>query len=325
MKPDPIPGDEAARLRALERYGILDTESELTFDRVTRLASAIVGTPVALVSLIDKDRQWFKSRVGLDARETPRDISFCGHAVADKSTLIVENALEDARFADNPLVIGEPDIRFYAGIPLETPDGHALGTLCVIDSKPRKLDEDKLRALHDLADIVVRELELRRIALTDPLTGAMNRRMLETVVTKEMKRATRRNRPFSFALLDLDHFKKVNDAHGHDAGDAVLVAFTKIAQSCLREEDFFFRIGGEEFGSLFPETPTDTALVALERIRRSVAEEPFVHGVTSIAVTVSIGLTQQEEGEIDFEDILKRADEALYRAKDMGRNRIERE
>lgn len=158
-----IPRREPERLAALARYEILDTTPEDAFDELARLASVICGTPIALVSLVDVSRQWFKARVGLDATETPRDISFCGHAIHESDLFIVSDALDDARFATNPLVTGEPNIRFYAGAQLTTPDGENLGTLCVIDRRPRRLNEEQRAALRTLARQVIVQLELRRI------------------------------------------------------------------------------------------------------------------------------------------------------------------
>lgn len=152
---------EQARLQNLKAYRVLDTAPEPGFDRITRCAAQIAETPIALVSLVGAERQWFKSRHGLGATETPRSISFCHHAVKAGTPMVVENALEDPRFRDNPLVTGEPHIRFYAGAPLITPAGHAIGTLCVIDTKPRSLSQDALRRLGDLAGLVVDQMELR--------------------------------------------------------------------------------------------------------------------------------------------------------------------
>ena len=161
MIPPAIPPDEEQRLEALKAYEILDTLPESVYDDLTALAAHICQTPIALVSLVDRDRQWFKSRLGLDASETPRDISFCGHVVADRETLIVPDAQRDERFADNPLVTGEPGIRFYAGAPLATPDQHYVGTLCVIDSQPHTLGDQERGLLEALSRQVVSQLELR--------------------------------------------------------------------------------------------------------------------------------------------------------------------
>jgi len=159
MEKPKIPLDEAKRLEALRRLKILDTSPEERFDRLTRLAQNLLGVPIALVSLVDAERQWFKSRQGLDASETPRDISFCGHAILGRDPFVISDATKDPRFADNPLVASAPDIRFYAGVPLRLSSGEAMGTLCVIDRVPRQLDARQTQILLDLGVLVSRELE----------------------------------------------------------------------------------------------------------------------------------------------------------------------
>lgn len=154
--------DESARLAALRSYRILDTEPEAGFDDLTLLASQICGTPIAAISLIDDHRQWFKSAVGLSFREVSRSVAFCTHAMAQPSMMIVPDARQDERFRENPMVTGEPHVRFYAGAPIMTPDGHALGTLCVVDSQPRTLSEEQQQALDALRRQVQSQLELRR-------------------------------------------------------------------------------------------------------------------------------------------------------------------
>ncbi len=154
--------DEKSRLRSLESYNILDTAAEKVFDDLTQLATAICGTPISLVSLVDEERQWFKARTGLDAEQTPRDQAFCAHAIKDNVPFIVEDATRDERFVNNPLVTDDPNIRFYAGMPLIVADGSALGTLCVIDREPRTLTKEQIDALQVLRDAVVSHLELRK-------------------------------------------------------------------------------------------------------------------------------------------------------------------
>jgi GAF domain-containing protein len=160
----PAKNNEAKRLKVLWQYDVLDTVPEEVFDDLTELAARICEAPIALISLVDEDRQWFKSKVGLTINETSRDISFCAHAMKQQELFIIPDATKDLRFANNPLVTSDPKIRFYAGAPLITPDGHALGTLCVIDKVPRQLRPDQQQALRVLARHVMTQLELRRHA-----------------------------------------------------------------------------------------------------------------------------------------------------------------
>lgn len=185
--------EEEKRLEALYDLEILDTSAEERFDRVVRLAAHIAGTPIALVSLVDHDRQWFKARFGLDVCETTRSVAFCDHSIQQDTPLIVSNALNDARFAKNPLVIGEPNIRFYAGFPLILSSGEALGTLCVIDTQPRILSESQTSRLVDLANVVIDELEMRRIALT---------RAREVQDVEQSAQLIRETRNFYRSILD---------------------------------------------------------------------------------------------------------------------------
>jgi len=164
----PIPENEAKRLERLSLYRILDTPNEEVFDRITRIVAQTIGVPIALVSLVDHKRQWFKSKYGLDADETPRDIAFCSHAILGDKPLVIEDATQDPRFFDNPLVVSDPSIRFYAGAPLQTSEGVNLGTLCAIDRRPRQLSDAHRQLLEDLAKIVVDEFELR-VALQDSM------------------------------------------------------------------------------------------------------------------------------------------------------------
>ena len=154
--------DDAARVRALQKYAILDSEPEQAFDDLTFLASYVCKTPIALISLIDEDRQWFKAKVGISATETSRDIAFCSTAIQQADVFVVPDAMKDERFCTNPLVVSEPNIRFYAGAPLINEDGYALGTLCVIDRAPKELGADQELALKALSRLVLMQMEFRR-------------------------------------------------------------------------------------------------------------------------------------------------------------------
>ena len=184
------PANEAGRVAALEKYAILDTDAEQSFDDLTLLASFICETPMALISLVDEDRQWFKSRVGMDAKETTRDIAFCSTAILQADVFVVPDALKDDRFRDNPLVVSDPHIRFYAGAPLINEDGYALGTLCVVDRAPRELAPDQKEALKALSRLVLAQLEFRRnlLLLKETLTdrtGEEHERQRELVHVQE--------------------------------------------------------------------------------------------------------------------------------------------
>jgi len=156
------PINEVGRIAALQKYAILDTDPKQSFDDLTLLASFVCKTPIVLISLVDEDRQWFKSRVGMDAKETSRDIAFCSTAILQSDVFVVSDALKDDRFRDNPLVVSDPHIRFYAGAPLINEDGYALGTLCVVDRAPRELAPDQKEALKALSRLVLAQLEFRR-------------------------------------------------------------------------------------------------------------------------------------------------------------------
>jgi len=160
----PLPTNEAERLAALKEYHILDTGTEQSYDDITILASHICEVPIAMISLVDEARQWFKSRVGLEQQQTPREVAFCAHAILQNEPLIVRDATKDQRFADSTLVTDEPHIRFYAGFPLINPEGLALGTLCVIDGQPRQLSAEQLKTMQALSRQVMTLLELRRVS-----------------------------------------------------------------------------------------------------------------------------------------------------------------
>ena len=341
MKPAPIPDNEAQRLASLQDMLLLSTPDEELFDRVTRTTKRVFEAPIVLVSLIDAQRQWFKSCIGLSVRETPRDISFCGHAVAEDQMLVIPDTMADPRFADNPLVTGAPHIRFYAGRPLRNLAGYAVGTLCVIDQKPRAFDQAEQELLDDLASWVesgFRERELsetqrsiltelqvaRHESLTDPMLSIWNRRAAMELLTRECNHAMRHGQPLSLLVVDVDHFKRVNDTYGHPAGDTVLIEIARTLRVNSRPVDAVGRYGGEEFLVLLPDTTTQQAASIAERLRSAVEALVIATPEADIRCTISLGLASCEPGRnlCTPTDLIMRADAALLAAKRLGRNRV---
>jgi diguanylate cyclase (GGDEF)-like protein len=317
---DPKLTDEEGRLAALNRYDVLDSEPEQPFEKITKLVSAVLNVPICAVSLIDRDRQWFKSKQGLYLQQTSRSISFCTHTIKAHEPLVIADALADERFCDNPLVLGPPFIRSYAGVPLRSPDGYNLGALCAIDINPRQFSDDQISILKSFSALVVDELELRRIADRDHLTGALTRRGFLAQLDKEIARHQRHARASALLMFDVDHFKKINDGYGHPLGDAVLKAVSECCENALRPTDTFGRLGGEEFGILLSETTASDALLAAERFRMAIAQMRLCEH-PELRVTASFGVAPITAERCKPGTWLSDADEAMYLAKRQGRDR----
>lgn len=341
MKAAPIPANEPERLASLQDMLLLSTPDEELFDRVTRTTKRVFDAPIVLVSLIDAQRQWFKSCIGLDVRETPRDISFCGHAVADDRMLVIPDAAADTRFADNPLVTGAPHIRFYAGRPVRNLAGYAVGTLCVIDRKPRAFGRTERELLDDLGSWVesgFRERELseaqrailtelqvaRHESLTDPMLGIWNRRAAMELLTRECGHAMLHGQPLSLLVVDVDHFKRVNDTHGHPTGDAVLVQIARALRVHSRPTDAVGRYGGEEFLVVLPSTTATQAAAIAERLRAAVEALEIATPEGVIGCTISVGVASCAAQQVPCtpSDLILRADTGVLAAKRLGRNRV---
>jgi PAS domain S-box-containing protein len=213
MQKPPIPADEEQRLQALHQCGILDTAPEPRFDRIVRIAQQLLGTKITLVSLVDTERQWFKSLTGLEARETARDISFCGHAILAEDILEIPNALNDERFFDNPLVTGEPHIRFYAGAPLSTSKGFRIGTLCIIDDKPRQLTANEKQALRDLADCIQSEINNCEIKVAQEILDAQ-KKLAEAIARSQAQFLQEKSRHLAFEGLLKDFLDLTQSEYG---------------------------------------------------------------------------------------------------------------
>ncbi|EKS34447.1 sensor domain-containing diguanylate cyclase [Afipia broomeae] len=312
--------NEDLRLQALRRYDILDTAPEETFDRITRIVAAALRVPMAAVSLVDDHRQWFKSRIGLAATETPRSSSFCAHTILANGAMVVTDTTQDLRFNGNPLVLGDPHIRFYAGYPVVSSDGVPLGAVCAIDTSPRDISPQELGLLKDLAALVNEQLELRLLASIDGLTGALRRKTFLNMCERELLLGRRGKTPSSCLMIDADHFKAINDQYGHDVGDQVLKALVDTFKAGLRATDIVGRLGGEEFGIFLPSTDLAGCVEVAERLRGMV--ESLEITTANLSVTVSIGAAEAAATGEDILGLLHRADTALLKAKRTGRNRI---
>lgn len=320
MTPARLPENETERVRALHDLAILDTVEEARFDRLTRIAARLFDVPIALVSLVDTDRQWFKSHHGLDTCETSRDASFCAHAILEADPLVVPDALLDARFHDNPLVAGDPHIRFYAGHPIRTPTGESVGTFCLIDRAPREFTAADRAMLADLASMVERELALVVEATQDPLTRLYNRRGLQEVAQHMLALCSRSSGVASLLSIDLDGFKSINDAHGHEAGDRVLQWFASHLLKTFRRSDVIARMGGDEFCVLAPQITEIGLQGSLERLRSTFQDSPMARRYPGLSW--SCGVREFEcQSATNFDEVLRMADEQMYVAKEQSRRR----
>jgi diguanylate cyclase (GGDEF)-like protein len=318
-----VPGAEEERLATLAGYGVLDTGRERRFDELTALASHLCATPVALVSLVDVTQLFFKAATGLALTEAPRAGSFCEAAIAQRALFEVPDALADPRFSGYALVTGEPQIRYYAGAPLVAPNGHAMGTLCVLDFAPRRLPIEKYGALQILARQVVAQLELGMLALRDPLTGLYNRYHLHDVLARDLGRTVRRRSRLAVVGVDLDHCRQLNDAYGYDAGDTVLRSLAATLRGIVRKEDFVCRMAGEEFLVVMPDATIDVVAARAEKLRQQVEslELPLSNGRTCRS-TISVGIAAYpEHGDIP-DALLAEVNHALRLAKAEGCNRV---
>ncbi len=356
--PPPGPATPAAiqthPVEVSERYAAVSTEADEAFDDLARLAQHACEVPIALVSLIVGDRQWFKARIGTDLVSIPREISFCDHAIRDLSGVTrVGDARTDPRFIDNPLVTGTPHVRFYAGAPILDAAGDPVGTVCVVDDQPRQLTGAQAAALQAIArqarflldlrlfldeqqSVLARQISvtselldvqqylraendiLRQQAQRDPLTGLLNRAGLEALRNDAVFANQYMDAPYSVMLIDIDHFKRINDHHGHMKGDEALCEVAGAIERNIRRTDLAARFGGEEFLVVLAGTSVTEAATIAERIRESVAS---LH--QPMPLTASIGLAQSLGRLESITRPIERADSALYRAKQRGRDRIE--
>ncbi len=337
-----LPKNEKERLAALKQLNILDTPLEERFERITRIVARSLNVPIAAISLVDESRQWFKSIQGLSASETSRDVAFCAHAILDDELLLVPDATQDERFANNPLVTDKPFIRFYAGYPLSLSKDIRVGTLCAIDHVSRELSSEDLEVLHDLAKMVESELaavalsraqvaliqelgELERIAMLDSVTKLWNRLGIDTLLHREWQYAVRKNSPIAIVMVDFDNFKQINDTYGHLVGDEVLQGCSRLILSSLRSSDVLGRWGGDEFMMVLPGADQEQAIMILQRILDVITQEIMITSGGAIKISVTMGgvsvIPSKQRGTVEY--WVDKADGELMKAKRSGKGRFQ--
>jgi len=313
MKFPGIPHNEEERLKSLYLSNMLDVRSDERFQRLTRLCQKLFQAPVVLITLLGRDRQWFIACEGVAERETPRDISFCAHAILQQGAFIVNDAAQDERFYDNPLVTGSPYIRFYAGYPVHLPDGQVGGSLCVIDRQPRVFSDDDIAMLKDMACVVEDEFTLTDMAMKDSLTGLANRRGFHRLAEKRVHQQDGRPATFSLIFFDLDKFKAINDLWGHAEGDKVLKAFSSLLAGPLGEQDIAARLGGDEFVILLQD-PAE-AVPYLNALQEAV-DNHNRHADKPYNINYSYGVLHPDPAKpVPLEEMLEKSDSVMYAQK----------
>ncbi|WP_245948250.1 sensor domain-containing diguanylate cyclase [Paenibacillus sambharensis] len=338
-----IPG-ELNRLQELRELNLVGTLPEESFDRITRIIQRVFHTGACAISLITEDKQWFKSCMGLppeleEARSTKREQSLCQYVVAYREPLIVNNALEDPRFRHNQL-LQKYTVRFYAGVPLISSKGNVLGSLFIMDGENREWTEADTNLLVEFSRWVMSEIELRHknrlldrvsgqlrvLSYTDPLTGMYNRRFLEELLDSSSYAAEGTAGPVAAVMIDVDHFKQFNDTYGHIAGDQCLKQIAQVMASVFHQDTCkVARYGGEEFVAVLDNTSAEAAMELAELVRTEVRSLQIPHAASPVSsfVTLSIGVAAvNASAEPVSEQLIYLADQALYAAKQAGRDRI---
>lgn len=268
MKKPQIPENEKERLATLRAMRILDSSPEERYDRITSMAQRLFDVRIALVSLVDENRQWFKSKQGLDASETPRDISFCGHAILKDETFIVSDTFKDERFADNPLVTQQPKIRFYAGVPLSAPNHLVMGTLCLIDDQPRELTPIELDFLKDLAKLAEMELAKEGSTLVDEISGKADTRFFLTMVKYLLKYSKGMKFPSTMVMIDLPKTDQHEEIEGYSFRHTLLLEISRTLAKSVRHSDVVGRFARDSFYILLPKCSIQDSALPMQRVDR---------------------------------------------------------
>jgi diguanylate cyclase (GGDEF)-like protein len=315
MKSPEKPTNEQARLDTLRSLNILDSVREERFDRLTRLARRLFNVPIAIVSIVDAEREWFKSSLGVDLTETSREVSFSGHAILGDGLLVIPDTTKDERFYDNPLVVNSPNIRFYAGCPITARNGTKLGTFSIMDHQPRDLSESERELLLDLAGMVEQEIAAAQHETIDELTMLSNRHGFETLAQRALQVCKRSDAPATLLLFNLKNFKLVNDRFGYAEGNRGLIAFSTMLVEIFRESDVIGRIGGDEFVVLLTNTAKTESPDVLVRLGEALNNyNRLSRRGYSLAYTVE-AVEYDPEMHHSIGELLQEADTHMYQSK----------
>jgi diguanylate cyclase (GGDEF)-like protein len=336
-----IPAREFERLNAVRRLGLLDTPPDEAIDRLARLASDHFRAPICLVSLVDEDRVWFKSHLGLGAPQMQRKDSFCGHTIVSEQPLIVRDASQDPRFRGNPLVTAETGVRFYAGHSLHSASGERVGALSLLDYVPHEFSRADIASLATLAAVISGKLQegeardaqrrlvdelilARRESPVDTLTQVANRRCLMEALARERIRAFRKHAAIAVFLIDIDQLRVHNELHGEAVGDRILKETARRLAACLRPYDLLGRFAGDTFMAICPEIRADEALRIAERLRSAIARKAYAIDSGELQVSAGIGVAACHFANVKFSAlaIADAVECALGDAKKLGHDRI---
>lgn len=325
MQAAPVPDNEVLRLAALDAYDLLDSPAEERFDRVTRIAAHLAGTPIALVSLVADGRLWFKSRVGVAAAQTEREWSFCAHTIMQSQPLIVADASKDPRFSNNPLVVGSPHLRFYAGVPLRLADGLMAGTLCVIDTRPRQIEDSVLSMLIDLARVLEGELQYNRLEMArpperrllenarravwiDPITGCWNRAGFEALLQAEADHARRSDCSFALLVLRLHDLPALPQEDCARFYSLLLAEAASRLRRGLPESGTVIRLGDDVFALVVSPCAPSKLPQVQRRVRATIRAHPFQINDHLVRLDASVGAAMVSRPGYDVALALSEAD-----------------
>lgn len=303
----PPPRFEQLKSEVLQRYRILRSEGIHDADHIAQATSLALGAPIVIAALNERYRTWYRSSHGVSENLFDSLQAFCSSANLSDEVFAIADARLDPYFSREAAVTGSPNVVFFAGTPLNDPDGKRLGSLCIIDSQPRTLAPEEVNLLKSMAHIISQDICARSagryavqdlidsekercalydLAVTDPLTKTLNRRAFFRFAEREVLRAQRHKHPISVLMFDIDHFKRVNDIHGHAIGDEVIVQLSRLVADSIRDTDLLGRLGGEEFGLILPETGIEAALLLANRLREAAKGLRFKSAEGEFGVTV---------------------------------------